>query len=145
MVTLQRLEIEHYRGGVEKQSINFAVPKEDRLGSGLTLIVGPNNTGKTSIIESLLLNANSKFKIHERHANFQPKILIKSDAGTCVYTNRDGGSQVSTQGSQYMLLIGLGAVDRGDYIKYGIEGNEHRSDLLGDGIISLFRICAHLN
>ena len=33
--------------------LNFALPDNKTPGSGLTIIVGPNNSGKTTIIESI--------------------------------------------------------------------------------------------
>ena len=69
---LKNLRIEHYRGFFEQQTLEFATPN-GRPGSGLTLIVGPNNTGKTTIIESLLFaqsnNTTPRFAEHDRHKN----------------------------------------------------------------------------
>ncbi|MCH8147193.1 MAG: AAA family ATPase [Planctomycetes bacterium] len=52
MSSLASLTIDGYRGFADEQTINFAVPNGG-FGSGLTMIVGPNNAGKSSIIESL--------------------------------------------------------------------------------------------
>lgn len=46
------MEISGYRGFRSPGTINFAIPN-GRRGSGLTLITGPNNSGKSSILESL--------------------------------------------------------------------------------------------
>lgn len=49
---LSSLKIKGFRGfGVEK-NIEFALPNGE-LGSGLTIFVGANNSGKTSILETL--------------------------------------------------------------------------------------------
>jgi AAA15 family ATPase/GTPase len=45
---IKTLEIEHYRGFFEKQVINFVIPS-GKKGSELILIVGPNNSGKTTV------------------------------------------------------------------------------------------------
>ncbi|VTX76590.1 ATP-dependent endonuclease [uncultured Aggregatibacter sp.] len=52
---LQSMEIQGYRGFQQKQEIKFAIPKQDSVTevSGLTIITGSNNTGKSSIIECL--------------------------------------------------------------------------------------------
>lgn len=52
---LQSMEIQGYRGFQQKQEIKFAIPKQDSVteGSGLTIVTGSNNTGKSSIIECL--------------------------------------------------------------------------------------------
>lgn len=51
-MTLTRLEILGYRGFRERGSLDFAVPN-GHPGSGLTLLTGPNNAGKSSILECL--------------------------------------------------------------------------------------------
>ena len=49
---LQSLKIHGYHGFGEPAKINFAIPTGGQ-GSGITVIVGPNNAGKSTIIESL--------------------------------------------------------------------------------------------
>jgi predicted ATP-dependent endonuclease of OLD family len=50
---LQKFEIENFRAFGSKQIIEFAVPIKGKPGSGLTLLVGPNNSGKTTILRSI--------------------------------------------------------------------------------------------
>lgn len=52
MIWLKSLEIHGYRGFAEAEIVNFALPNNER-GSGLTILVGPNNAGKSTIIEAL--------------------------------------------------------------------------------------------
>lgn len=52
MIWLKSLEIHGYRGFAEAEIVNFALPNNE-LGSGLTILVGPNNAGKSTIIEAL--------------------------------------------------------------------------------------------
>ncbi|MFN4236871.1 MAG: ATP-dependent nuclease [Vogesella sp.] len=49
---IQKMEILGYRGFKERATIDFAIPNGEP-GSGLTIITGPNNSGKSSIIECL--------------------------------------------------------------------------------------------
>lgn len=49
---LEKLEISGFRGFSERQSLEFSVPN-NQPGSGLTIITGANNSGKSSIIECL--------------------------------------------------------------------------------------------
>ncbi|MFM8749452.1 AAA family ATPase [Rhabdaerophilum sp.] len=49
---LTKIEITGYRGFETKQELNFACPTGNE-GSGLTVITGPNNSGKSSILEAL--------------------------------------------------------------------------------------------
>ena len=46
------LEITGLRGFASKQTLTFALP-DGKVGSGLTAIVGANNTGKSTVIEAL--------------------------------------------------------------------------------------------
>ncbi|MGE0771700.1 MAG: AAA family ATPase [Cyclobacteriaceae bacterium] len=45
---LKELSIENYRGFFSKQTIYFGVPNGENAGSGLTVVVGQNNSGKNS-------------------------------------------------------------------------------------------------
>ena len=213
---IKKLSIEQYKGFYEKQELLFASPILGKPGSGLTLIVGPNNTGKTTIIEALLLNEQKKFKESERHHNLHPKITIESETGTITYTNVDDGSQIkpeianASHGIKFELIPSrrywntysggewdfnqliststgqevrnssgietaaalksinrdtqkkqlfneyikkviahftdwtIDTNDQGDYVKYMTSTTSHQTNLLGDGVISIFRICAHL-
>lgn len=213
---LKKLSIENYKGFYDEQSLEFATPKDNLEGSGLTLIVGPNNTGKTTVIESLLINTDKKFKETERHKDISPKITIESSKGSTVFTNINKGSQIKlNEGSkphdvnfelipsrrywntysgadwspdQFISntinqqvrnadMVETGAVlkginrdpdkkklfneylkkviphftdwtidsnDQGDYVKYVTATASHQTNMLGDGVISIFRICAHL-
>ncbi|RYU64228.1 hypothetical protein ERW51_17835 [Aliivibrio finisterrensis] len=49
-MALDKIEINGYRGFNTTASVNFSVPNGD-AGSGLTIITGSNNSGKSSIIE----------------------------------------------------------------------------------------------
>ncbi|MCQ3830189.1 AAA family ATPase [Microbulbifer elongatus] len=49
---LEKIEISGFRGFCKKQSLEFSIPN-DEPGSGLTVITGANNSGKSSIIECL--------------------------------------------------------------------------------------------
>lgn len=49
---IRSLSIVGYRGFATKQTLTFAKPLA-AIGSGLTVLVGPNNSGKSSIIEAI--------------------------------------------------------------------------------------------
>lgn len=51
-MTLEKLEIHGFRGFKTRQKLTFSIPNGD-IGSGLTVITGQNNAGKSSIIECL--------------------------------------------------------------------------------------------
>lgn len=50
---IKNLSISGFRGFGEAQLIPFAIPNGETAGSGLTIITGANNSGKTTIIESI--------------------------------------------------------------------------------------------
>lgn len=62
MVALNQINILGYKGFISAGTVNFSVPHEKKPGSGLTIITGPNNSGKTSIIEAILAR-NSKDRL----------------------------------------------------------------------------------
>lgn len=211
---LKSLSIEHYKGFFEKETITYAQPN-GKTGSGLTLLVGPNNTGKTTAIEALLINTEKKFKESERHDNTPPVITFDTVTSTTIFTNIDNGSQVSLKNSNNHGIIfelipsrrywdtysgnmqnltqfanassqqnvrnaggmetasllktinkdtslknkfntllkivmphltewTIDSNDQNDYVKYMTPTASHQTSLLGDGVISIFRICAHL-
>jgi len=51
-MSLTELKINGYRGFASEGVLNFAIPNE-KPGSGLTILTGPNNSGKSSIIECM--------------------------------------------------------------------------------------------
>lgn len=51
-MSLQRLQIQGLRGFETDQGIDLAVP-DGKSGSGLTVLVGPNNGGKSTVVEAL--------------------------------------------------------------------------------------------
>jgi predicted ATPase len=51
-MSLQKLELKGLRGFATLQELRFALP-DGRSGSGLTTLVGPNNGGKSTIVEAL--------------------------------------------------------------------------------------------
>lgn len=50
---IKNLTIKGFRGFTNKRKLQFAIPDGKTAGSGLTILVGPNNSGKSSIIEAL--------------------------------------------------------------------------------------------
>ena len=50
---IKELHISGFRGFGNSQQISFAMPDGQTLGSGLSIITGANNSGKTTIIEAI--------------------------------------------------------------------------------------------
>jgi predicted ATP-dependent endonuclease of OLD family len=213
-VHINSIEIEEFQGFYEKQKIEFAIPN-GKPGSGLTIIVGPNNTGKTSVIEALQFSLRKRLSEHDRHIGKKATISIETNDGTASVSNKENSGHVDVTNSQLLNTMQLEIIasrrywdyiiengryfsdfqdetartevrgveknyiskifsdiyddkvkykafnkivkdilphttgwsidyDTKDYIKY-IGGNaEHRASNLGDGVISVFRVAAHL-
>lgn len=59
-MSIKNLKIKGLRGFREEVNIEFAIPDRQNPGSGLTVLVGPNNSGKSTVIEAVhLLNGHS--------------------------------------------------------------------------------------
>jgi predicted ATPase len=58
-MALTRIEIHGYRGFRERGILDFAVPNGN-AGSGLTVLTGPNNAGKSCILECLRARAGGE-------------------------------------------------------------------------------------
>ncbi|WP_145249809.1 ATP-dependent nuclease [Pseudomonas oryzihabitans] len=52
-MSLKSVEIIGYRGFKERTTVEFSIPDTINQGSGLTILTGPNNSGKSSILECL--------------------------------------------------------------------------------------------
>jgi len=92
-------EIEGYRGFGEKVHIDLAKPN-GKLGSGLTIIAGPNNSGKSTISEgfqALARRVTPTFKGLQRNKNTNYKLLFKikrmNGRVTELKTIESGGSE----------------------------------------------------
>ncbi len=72
------LTISHYKGFYDKQSVEFATPK-DKTGSGLTIIVGPNNAGKTALLEALNPTLFDETHFHNPRCDTYCKQIIRID------------------------------------------------------------------
>lgn len=50
---VNEMTIKGFRGFSKEGSLRFAQPKEGKAGSGITILVGPNNGGKSTIVEAI--------------------------------------------------------------------------------------------
>ena len=80
---LKTLSIAGYRGFNESRVINLALPNKQREGSGLTIITGANNSGKSTVIEALRARSGHQTPsfsegIRNKHADFV-KIVYEFD------------------------------------------------------------------
>ena len=98
-----KLKILGYRGFSKLQVLNLAIPN-NKAGSGLTVIVGPNNSGKSTIFESfkaISQNEAPSFTEGRRNKKAKYKISIK------LYTNKNdfvGIETLGTSGSETQFI-----------------------------------------
>jgi predicted ATP-dependent endonuclease of OLD family len=98
-MSLKELQIIGFRGFKEKAIIEFAVP-DGTKGSGLTLITGPNNSGKSSILECLKArggHGNPSFSVGSRNSYVDYIELIYK------FDNREEKIRSVTKGSSEVV------------------------------------------
>jgi len=98
-MSYKKLEILGLRGFSDKQELNLAIP-DNNSGSGLTVVVGPNNSGKSTIYEAfraIAQNSTPSFSDGRRNKLAGDKIEItitKADGNKLTLkTINAGGSQ----------------------------------------------------
>ena len=96
---IKKLSINGFRGFGEIQTIIFSLPDGKREGSGLNIITGANNSGKTTIIESIRAFNNSQnptFSEGKRNlkteSRVELKIIDENDNEYTIRTVDSGGS-----------------------------------------------------
>lgn len=105
-MTVERLHVGGLRGLSTRQSIEFAIPT-GTPGSGISILVGTNNAGKSTIVEAIQAVTNDNlmpFSEGKRNRRFGDRVEIRLelDAGRFreLKSVRAGGSQTeSTVGS----------------------------------------------
>ena len=94
----KELKILGFRGFSQERKIEFAIPNENE-GSGLTILVGENNSGKTSILESLrminIAKRNSNGIVisegrRNKKSNNSVKIVLITEEGKETILSTDG-------------------------------------------------------
>lgn len=101
-MALSRMEILGFRGFKTLGTLNFSEPNGE-YGSGLTVITGPNNAGKSSILECLTARAGHQppsFTVGARNANIEEvkiKYVINSKEET-IKSIKKGSSETKKEG-----------------------------------------------
>lgn len=99
---LTRIEILGYRGFRQRGGIDFAVPS-GTPGSGLTLLTGPNNAGKSCILECLRARSGTShsFTVGTRNAEIQSveiKYFVNGNVET-IKSITKGSSEATREGA----------------------------------------------
>lgn len=98
-MAIKNLSIHGLRGFATQQSVDFAIPNGNP-GSGITVLVGPNNGGKSTVIESiraLSLDSEQSFTVGKRNQKAGDKVHIsltgEDDNSWVLKTVDSGGSE----------------------------------------------------
>lgn len=110
---IKNLSISGFRGFGELQNIQFAMPDGQNAGSGLTIITGANNAGKTTIVESIrAFNSDNSPSFSEGKRNIQTggKVELKliDDTGeehTIASINSGGSSSQKNKKFRFQAYI----------------------------------------
>lgn len=106
---IKGLSISGFRGFGQTQTVKFSIPDKEHVGSGLTIITGANNAGKTTIIESIrafIGNDSPSFSEGKRNQMTDGKIalaLTDENDKTYTITSVPGGGS-STEKSEPFAL-----------------------------------------
>lgn len=99
VVYIKDIKIKGYRGFADTKSIELGIPN-GKKGSGLTILLGPNNGGKSTIIEAFDIISKStatSFSKEKRNKNAGNKIIIcfknTKDEVKELHTIEGGGSE----------------------------------------------------
>lgn len=102
---IKELQISGFRGFGLKQTISFAIPNKQKSGSGLTIITGANNAGKTTVIEAIrAFNDSESPSFSEGRRNIKTdgivQLQIKDSSGNtaCIESIPGGGSSTQKTG-----------------------------------------------
>lgn len=80
----KKFTIKDYKSFQGEQSLLFAIPKADTIGSGITYIVGGNNSGKTTMIEGLAIKEGRNIKTSERVPGASPEFSLVAESDEIV-------------------------------------------------------------
>lgn len=115
---LNNFVIGNFRAFGPDQSIDFGVPQSGRHGSGLTVFVGPNNSGKSTIVRAIrnLLSSDATFIAgrDDRRVGLAPTLKLRVDDGA----NQILVSVESRAGAAHLKKVGSyqGAAEKLRYI-----------------------------
>ena len=155
---IESLEIQGLRGFATSQTLLPAIPT-GKPGSGLTTIVGPNNSGKSTVIEGLRVVASNEtpsFSQGKRNVRAGDKVVVRytSNGATAQLESLRAGSsetqwdnRPNTQTRPKILVLqarrtfspffGKNVFDRSQYSS-GMGVPVHRSSEIGSFAYRLF-------
>ena len=157
---IKDISIFGFRGFGQEQKLEFSLPNGTK-GSGLTFLVGPNNSGKTTIIESIrAFNGNRNeppsFSVGKRNAFSRNIIKIHMTDNEnkihTIETVQSGGSNTKKTVDDDLVFyvlqsrrfveyeFGEGKHDRNQYLHHYNKLNSRRTSQLDGFFLRLFSI-----
>jgi AAA domain len=153
-MAFKSLTVHGFRGFAEEETIDFAIPNGEP-GSGLTMLVGPNSGGKTTLIEALALTAGSQpSALPEGHRNTRVRqrvtIRVKDDnsRSSQLATIEGSGGQLQRTGDSvfepylhmfvlpsrraFAHIFGPAEFQRSDYMNHFQSSAVNRPSLLNE-------------
>lgn len=99
---LKEISIEHFRGFNSRQTVGTSLPN-GKEGSGLTIVVGENNTGKSIIFEAIKkMRINAKFLPKERNGG-DPVIEFVGQSGKVTRVARGKKANVTVEDGEIKI------------------------------------------
>ncbi len=156
---IKELEIHGLRSFASPQRISFSLPDGYRFGSGLNIISGSNNAGKTTIIEAIeAFNSDMQPTFSEgirnKHSDERVtlKLIDEHNESYMIATTRGGGvlTDVSKLKAQQSYILQSRRsynseffrieADREFYISHYLGNNSIREPLLNSFSVRIFQI-----
>ena len=156
---IKELSISGFRGFGQAQTVKFSIPDQESVGSGLTIITGANNAGKTTIIESIrAFNGTDSPSFSEGRRNNLTggKVtltLTDEESKTYSIVSVEGGGSSTQKNEDFNLQFyvlpsrraipfdfGKGVWNRETYISYSQTLEAQRSSSLGNFESRIFQI-----
>lgn len=159
---IKELSICGFRGFSTKQTLKFSIPDGEKNGSGLTVIVGTNNAGKTTVIEAIRafnIPAKDTPSFSEGRRNniagrrVELSIIDENDSKYMITTVREGGSSTVKNPANFELKTYVmqsrrhvdyefreGTNERDTYIKFYQKLDDTRSSSLQQFQNRIFQI-----
>ncbi|MFD8098374.1 ATP-dependent endonuclease [Nocardia fluminea] len=126
-MTFSHLEIHGLRGFATKQTLKFSSPS-GQTGSGLTIIVGPNSNGKSTIVDSirmLLSRDIPSINESERNSRSADRVEIslfdesKLYAGFAMDANNPSAGDRTRHGTNFFVVPSRRAFDA--FLAHGVQ------------------------
>lgn len=111
-MSIKKITISGLRGYSEETTINFAVPDKQNYGSGLNILVGPNNSGKSTLIEAVHMLSVNRDIIPQTARNelTNKKVFIKAvdeiENVMTLSTTENGGAYVERKWNGSKIISG---------------------------------------